>query len=250
MRAYSPRVVLLTLAMSCGGEVVGVVPSGSADAGGSPPVGRDGGVIITPPPPPPPPRGRDSGIVTPPTRKDSGIFVPDASPPPPLPDSSVPPVCVPNNCIQAGATCGVTGDGCGGVIACGSCTPPEACGGAGVPNQCAPFEGSPDAGSSSPAGMWTGMWQANEVAAAGVLTMDLTLHGSAVTGSVAFEGEPCFSSAMLAGTFSPPSVAGTVVSGANQGALQAELTGNTLTGKLVVTAGGCAMVTGTFTATR
>jgi hypothetical protein len=34
-------------------------------------------------------------------------------------------------CATAGAMCGPIGDGCGGVIDCGTCTPPETCGGGG-----------------------------------------------------------------------------------------------------------------------
>ena len=39
-------------------------------------------------------------------------------------------------CASAGAGCGPIGDGCGGVIDCGSCASPQTCGGGGTPFQC------------------------------------------------------------------------------------------------------------------
>ncbi len=39
--------------------------------------------------------------------------------------------CVPETCIQLGFTCGQNNDGCGNVIDCGACTPPQFCGGGG-----------------------------------------------------------------------------------------------------------------------
>ncbi len=44
--------------------------------------------------------------------------------------------CALRDCVSAGADCGPIGDGCGGVIQCGECTPPETCGGGGVPSVC------------------------------------------------------------------------------------------------------------------
>lgn len=44
--------------------------------------------------------------------------------------------CVPATCAGAEASCGLTGDGCGGVLDCGSCAAPETCGGGGVSNVC------------------------------------------------------------------------------------------------------------------
>src|SRR4051812_46642517 len=46
------------------------------------------------------------------------------------------PACEPRTCAKLGAECGPQGDGCGGLIQCGTCTAPTACGGGGVPNQC------------------------------------------------------------------------------------------------------------------
>src|SRR5579883_481987 len=39
-------------------------------------------------------------------------------------------------CKSVNASCGLIGDGCGGVVNCGSCTAPQTCGGGGVPYQC------------------------------------------------------------------------------------------------------------------
>ncbi|MHB8419433.1 MAG: hypothetical protein ACYDCL_15265 [Myxococcales bacterium] len=44
--------------------------------------------------------------------------------------------CGLRSCASAKATCGPIGDGCGGVLECGSCTPPESCGGGGTPSVC------------------------------------------------------------------------------------------------------------------
>ena len=44
--------------------------------------------------------------------------------------------CAPRTCAQLGYDCGDNGDGCGGVIHCGSCTPPTICGGGGQPSIC------------------------------------------------------------------------------------------------------------------
>jgi hypothetical protein len=43
--------------------------------------------------------------------------------------------CVPNTCAGLGYGCGPTGDGCGGLLDCGSCTTPATCGGGGY-SQC------------------------------------------------------------------------------------------------------------------
>ena len=40
------------------------------------------------------------------------------------------------DCSAQNATCGLTGNGCGGILECGSCSAPETCGGGGVPSQC------------------------------------------------------------------------------------------------------------------
>ena len=51
-------------------------------------------------------------------------------------DPPPPPSCKPKTCTAAGATCGPVADGCGGLLNCGTCTPPASCGGGGVANQC------------------------------------------------------------------------------------------------------------------
>jgi len=47
-----------------------------------------------------------------------------------------PTVCTPSTCAAEGATCGSVPDGCGGTLACGSCSGPQTCGGAGTANAC------------------------------------------------------------------------------------------------------------------
>jgi len=54
--------------------------------------------------------------------------------------------CQPQTCAQQNVFCGNTGDGCGNVIQCGACTPPQTCGGGGIPGQC----GAPDGGTCAP----------------------------------------------------------------------------------------------------
>ncbi|HEY3816315.1 MAG TPA: hypothetical protein VGL81_04040 [Polyangiaceae bacterium] len=44
--------------------------------------------------------------------------------------------CVPRTCQELGYDCGANGDGCGNVIDCGTCTPPEICGGGNLPSVC------------------------------------------------------------------------------------------------------------------
>lgn len=45
-------------------------------------------------------------------------------------------ICNLVSCASANANCGPVGDGCGGFINCGTCTPPQTCGGGGTPSQC------------------------------------------------------------------------------------------------------------------
>jgi hypothetical protein len=58
----------------------------------------------------------------------SNCIEPDKPPPPPT--------CTPKTCAQLGFKCGPAGDGCGGVLDCGTCAPPDWCGGGGVPGVC------------------------------------------------------------------------------------------------------------------
>ena len=46
--------------------------------------------------------------------------------------------CVPETCASQGIECGPAGDGCGGVLGCGTCAPTSVCGGGGVPGHCGP----------------------------------------------------------------------------------------------------------------
>ena len=47
------------------------------------------------------------------------------------PDGAV--ACVPTTCAQLAINCGPAGDGCGGVLQCGTCVLPDICGGGGKP---------------------------------------------------------------------------------------------------------------------
>ncbi len=44
--------------------------------------------------------------------------------------------CVPRSCADLKINCGPAGDGCGGVVECGTCKAPETCGGGGQPSVC------------------------------------------------------------------------------------------------------------------
>jgi hypothetical protein len=59
-------------------------------------------------------------------------------------EAGSPSTCVPATCAALGINCGPSGDGCGGLLDCGSCTAPDYCGGGGF-GQCG--QGSPDGGS-------------------------------------------------------------------------------------------------------
>jgi hypothetical protein len=63
-----------------------------------------------------------------------------------VPGPPAPPTCTPLTCAQQNIGCGPAGDGCGNMLNCGPCTPPQTCGGGGVPDQC----GSTDGGSCTP----------------------------------------------------------------------------------------------------
>ncbi len=52
-----------------------------------------------------------------------------------------PPHCTPITCAQQNIQCGPAGDGCGGLIDCGSCTAPQTCGGAGIHGHCGYIDG-------------------------------------------------------------------------------------------------------------
>jgi hypothetical protein len=44
--------------------------------------------------------------------------------------------CAPRTCETQGISCGPAGDGCGGLLQCGMCTPPQSCGGGGTSSVC------------------------------------------------------------------------------------------------------------------
>ena len=69
----------------------------------------------------------DSGLVDVPDFGDGSIG---------FGDGAITGPCKPRTCTDINADCGPAGDGCGGVIQCGSCTAPDICGGGGKPSQC------------------------------------------------------------------------------------------------------------------
>ena len=46
--------------------------------------------------------------------------------------------CTPRTCEEQGYNCGENGDGCGGIVQCGTCTLPQICGGGPLPSVCGP----------------------------------------------------------------------------------------------------------------
>src|SRR5262245_46801328 len=58
------------------------------------------------------------------SKNDTGISVPDGG------------GCKPQTCEELGKNCGPVSDGCGNLIPCGTCTPPEICGGGNEPSVC------------------------------------------------------------------------------------------------------------------
>src|SRR5438552_1628652 len=52
------------------------------------------------------------------------------------PDGGTTVRCIPKTCQELGASCGMVGDGCNGVLDCGSCSAPATCGGAATPFAC------------------------------------------------------------------------------------------------------------------
>jgi hypothetical protein len=47
-----------------------------------------------------------------------------------------PPACQTTTCAALGVQCGPAGDGCGGLLQCGTCAAPQTCGGGGTPSVC------------------------------------------------------------------------------------------------------------------
>ncbi len=56
--------------------------------------------------------------------------------PPTLPDGGVGLPCTPETCTTLGFNCGPAGDGCGGMLQCGTCSGTDICGGGGKPSVC------------------------------------------------------------------------------------------------------------------
>lgn len=84
------------------------------------------------------PDDSQSGVdasVAPPSQEPEFTFTGPA----PSQDGSTPVAtgqCQPKTCEQLGVNCGPAGDGCGGVVQCGTCNSPFTCGGGGVPSVC------------------------------------------------------------------------------------------------------------------
>lgn len=75
--------------------------------------------------------GQDAGSNPPVSQQ--GPFAPNTPPP----DGGGPSNCVPKTCADAKANCGPIGDGCGGIVQCGTdCPVGETCGGGGTPSVC------------------------------------------------------------------------------------------------------------------
>src|SRR5687767_1205873 len=58
-----------------------------------------------------------------------------------FPEIDMGPGCGLNTCALMGASCGPIGDGCGGVLNCGTCQGKETCGGGGTPFKCGGMAG-------------------------------------------------------------------------------------------------------------
>jgi hypothetical protein len=62
-------------------------------------------------------------------------------------DGGKSPFCTPTTCAALGYNCGPAGDGCGGLLQCGTCTSPQFCGGGGRPSVCGGDNGQTPDGS-------------------------------------------------------------------------------------------------------
>jgi len=84
------------------------------------------------------------------------------------------PNCTPTTCAKLGFDCGPAGDGCGGLLQCGSCTSPQICGGGGIPSTC---------GNS----LCTGLCQQQVGCDGGTQT---TITGKVIAGTIPMFGTP------------------------------------------------------------
>jgi hypothetical protein len=82
--------------------------------------------------------GDSSEFVDPTPMLDAGPIPPPIGTiaPPSKKADAGPSSCVKKTCASENANCGPIGDGCGGVIQCGTCTNNETCGGGGKPSTC------------------------------------------------------------------------------------------------------------------
>jgi hypothetical protein len=95
--------------------------------------------------------------------------------PPVLPDGGVGLPCTPETCATLGFTCGPAGDGCGGLLDCGTCSASDICGGSGKPGVC---------GNAVPC---TGLCPSQVACDGGTPT---TLTGTVLAGASAWTGLP------------------------------------------------------------
>jgi hypothetical protein len=112
---HSIRAVVILapcVAVACGGRVTGAELS---DAGG--------------------PEDAAPPMYVQPIPEDTGVSPGSPDGGPSSSSSGGGPICVPKTCLALGDPCGSNTDGCGGVVHCGNCTPPDYCGGGGN-NRC------------------------------------------------------------------------------------------------------------------
>jgi hypothetical protein len=82
--------------------------------------------------------------------------------------------CVPTTCAAQAKNCGTISDGCGGTLACGTCTSPATCGGGGIANVC----GVSDLLSNRDMESWSGGLPTSWAkASAGTVTQSTSAHG-------------------------------------------------------------------------
>src|SRR5215471_6376907 len=72
--------------------------------------------------------------------------VPNSSMDASVDDSGNTPTCIASTCASRGYSCGQNGDGCGGILDCGTCTGSEVCGGGGF-SKCGVVSSATDGGS-------------------------------------------------------------------------------------------------------
>lgn len=99
-------------------------------------------------------------------------------------------------------------------------------------------------------GTWTMHWL-SRTGQGGDATLTFTQVGDRVSGSVRFNGSPCFAGGQFDGTLQGSDLAGAVTAGGIRVEIQASVTASSLDGSYdAVNAGACTGDTGTFSATR